>query len=164
MPAGGNPITTTGYCAGTLTDYIYSDYDLGLVSDASGNTLTGRFIAWTSNQTSVATVTGSGLVTGVSTGTAIISATSEGKVGTATVTIQPGVPTVTVTPNSATLDILGRVKLTAVVRDPSGTIINPSVSWSSSNTLVAQVASDGTVTAMFTQGTAIISARYGTAT
>jgi lactocepin len=103
-------------------------------------------------------------VTGVSTGTAIISATSEGKVGTATVTIQPGVPSVTVSPNSATLDFLGRVKLSAVVRDPSGAIINPSVSWSSSNPLVALVASDGTVTAQFTQGTAIISATYSTAT
>lgn len=159
------PVATVTVSPATATVDIGKTMQLSAVArDASGNTLSGRFIAWTSNQASVATVTGTGLVTGVSTGTAIISATSEGKVGTATVTIQPGVPTVTVFPDTATLDFLERVKLTAVVRDPSGAIINPSVSWSSSNTLVAVVASDGTVTAMFTQGTAIISARYGTAT
>ena len=136
-----------------------------LLQDASGNTLSGRVVSWTSNQPAIATVTSTGLVTGVSAGTAAISATSEGQVGTATVVVAaPGVRTVTVTPGSATLDLLGSVKLTAVVRDPSGAIINSSVSWSSSNVAVALVASDGTVTAGLLEGTAIITAKSGSAT
>jgi uncharacterized protein YjdB len=132
--------------------------------DASGNTLSGRVIAWTSSQTSVATVTATGVVTGVSAGTATISATSENQVGTATVTVAaPGVRTVKVIPDTATIGLLGTVTLTAVVRDPSGAIINTSVSWSSSNNVIARVASDGTVTGLL-PGTAIITAKSGSAT
>src|SRR3989454_809800 len=49
--------------------------------DVNGNTLTGRTVTWASNNTAAATVSSSGLVTGVATGTAVIIATSEGKSG-----------------------------------------------------------------------------------
>src|SRR3989454_809397 len=55
--------------------------------DAGGNVLTGRVISWGSSNTTVATVSGSGLVTGVSAGAVTITATSEGKNGTAAVTV-----------------------------------------------------------------------------
>ena len=55
--------------------------------DAAGNVLTGRVIAWSSNTSSVATVSASGLVTAQGVGTATITATSEGQSGTATVTV-----------------------------------------------------------------------------
>ena len=134
------------------------------LADASGNTLSGRVIAWSSNQTSIATVSSSGVVTGVSMGTATITAMSEGQVGTATVNvIAPGVRTVQVLPSSATIGVLGTVTLTATVRDPSGAIITANVSWSSSNVLVAGVSSNGTVTGLL-PGTAIITAKSGSAT
>lgn len=57
------------------------------VRDATGTILTGRAITWTSNNTSVATVSGSGLVSGKTTGTVTITATSGGKSGSATVNI-----------------------------------------------------------------------------
>ena len=47
--------------------------------DADGNTLSGRVVTWTSNNTAVATVSSTGLVTGVTDGPAIITATSENK-------------------------------------------------------------------------------------
>ncbi len=134
-----------------------------VLQDASGNPLTGRVVSWTSNATSVATVTSSGLVTGVTTGTAVITATSEGQVGTATVTVTPGVRTVTVSPDTATIAPSGTVQLTAVVRDPSGAVINPSVSWTSSNNAVAQVNSSGKVTGLL-PGSAVITAKAGSAT
>src|SRR5439155_912566 len=47
------------------------------LKDANGNTLTGRTVTWASSNTAAATVTGSGLVSGVTAGTATITATSE---------------------------------------------------------------------------------------
>jgi len=47
--------------------------------DASGNPLSGRVVTWASSATAVATVNGSGLVTGVGAGSATITATSEGQ-------------------------------------------------------------------------------------
>ncbi len=55
--------------------------------DASGNPLSGRVVIWGSSNTAVATVSGSGLVTGVAVGATTIAATSEGQSGTATITV-----------------------------------------------------------------------------
>ena len=80
--------------------------------DASGNALSGRVVTWASSAPAVATVNGSGLVTGVAAGTASITATSEGQSGTAAVTVtavvtNPGtvanLTVASVTANSATL-------------------------------------------------------------
>lgn len=132
--------------------------------DASGNTLSGRVVSWSSSQPGIATVNGGGLVSGVSAGTATITAMSEGQMGSATVNVAaPGVRTVTVQPSSATIAPFGTVTLTAVVRDPSGAIINASVSWTSSNSLVAGVSSSGTVTG-YLPGTVTITAKAGSAT
>jgi uncharacterized protein YjdB len=58
------------------------------VMDAAGNTLTGRAVAWTSGDTRIATIDQAGVVRGVRRGTAVITATSEGKLGTATVRVE----------------------------------------------------------------------------
>ena len=55
--------------------------------DASANPLTGRVITWATSDASKATVSASGLVTGVAAGTATITATSEGKSGAAVVSV-----------------------------------------------------------------------------
>jgi uncharacterized protein YjdB len=47
--------------------------------DADGQELTGRTVAWTTSDPTVATVDATGLVTGVSAGGATITATAEGK-------------------------------------------------------------------------------------
>jgi len=60
--------------------------------DAQGNALTGRSITWNSTLPSVATVSGTGLVTAVSVGSASITATSEG------ITSPPTTITVAVSP------------------------------------------------------------------
>jgi len=60
--------------------------------DANGNTLSGRVVTWSSSSASVATVTGSGLVTGVTAGSATITATSEGQSGTSTITVTGPAP------------------------------------------------------------------------
>jgi uncharacterized protein YjdB len=60
--------------------------------DAAGNPLTGRVVSWTTSSAAVASVSQSGLVTGVAAGSATITATSEGKSGTAQVTVTAAVP------------------------------------------------------------------------
>jgi len=60
--------------------------------DAGGNVLTGYAITWASGTPAVATVSPSGVVSGVAVGSATITATSEGQSGTATIAVQAAVP------------------------------------------------------------------------
>src|SRR3989449_1238 len=60
--------------------------------DANGTPLSGRAVSWSSSNTSVATVSTSGVVTGAAAGSAMITATSEGQSGSATVTVQAPQP------------------------------------------------------------------------
>src|SRR5205807_1943306 len=60
--------------------------------DANGNTLSGRVVTWSSDNTSAATVNGSGLVTGVAAGSATITATSEGQSGASAITVTGPAP------------------------------------------------------------------------
>ncbi len=127
--------------------------------DASGNPLSGRTVTWRSSNTAVATVNGSGLVTGVAVGTATITATSEGKSGTATVTVTSvPVASVAVTPPAASIQTGQTVQLTATPKDASG---NPLpgrvVTWTSDAQGVASVDGRGLVTGL-TAGSATITA------
>jgi len=58
-------------------------------SDADGNVLGDRSISWSSSSRAVATVSSSGVVTGVSAGLVTITATSEGVSGSASITVTP---------------------------------------------------------------------------
>jgi hypothetical protein len=58
--------------------------------DASGAVLSGRTIIWSTSDSSVATVSGTGVVSGVGLGSAIITATSEGVSDSVAVTIVAG--------------------------------------------------------------------------
>src|SRR5207237_7701785 len=85
------------------------------LKDAGGNTLTGRTVVWSSNASAATVNSGSGLVTGVTAGTATITATSEGVKGTSLVTgTKAGVAAATVAPatagvlTSATVDSTAR--------------------------------------------------------
>jgi trimeric autotransporter adhesin len=57
--------------------------------DASGNVLSGRSVTWTSSNTSIATVTSSGLAQSLAAGSVSIRATSEGQMGDASLTVTP---------------------------------------------------------------------------
>lgn len=54
---------------------------------SSGTTLAGRAVSWSSANSSVASVSASGIVTGTGAGQTTVTATSEGKQGTASVTV-----------------------------------------------------------------------------
>lgn len=116
--------------------------------DASGNTLTGRSITWSSNDTTVATVNAGGTVTGKAAGTAKVTATSEGQSASATITVTPApVASVTLDRTSAAIAAGSSVTLTATTKDAAGTVLTGrAVTWSSSNTAVATVDQNGVVT------------------
>lgn len=57
------------------------------VTDDAGNVLTNRSVTWASSNAGIATVNQSGVVRGVRKGTVTITATSEGKFGTASVRV-----------------------------------------------------------------------------
>jgi trimeric autotransporter adhesin len=121
--------------------------------DASGNVLTGRTVSWTSSNPAVATVSASGVVSAVSAGTAQIRATVEGIVGSAALTVTAGgpVPVATVTASLSASSLLPGVvtQASAVARDANGNVLTGrTVSWSTSNALVAIVTSGGLVTAI----------------
>ena len=132
--------------------------------DASGNILTGRTITWSSSNTAVATVTQAGAVTGVSAGSATITATSEGVSANAAVTIQSTVApvaSVAVTPASAALTVGQGTQLQATLRDASGNILTGrTITWTSSNGAVATVSATGYVTTV-AAGSATITATSG---
>jgi uncharacterized protein YjdB len=132
------------------------------VRDTVGRVVTDRVVSWTSSDTHVAVVSTAGVVTGVSAGTATITATSEGRSGSSTITVvAPAIASVTVQPSSATVQVGGTTTLTATVKDVTGAIVTDrAVTWASSNVAVATVSSNGVVTGR-AAGTAVISATSG---
>ena len=119
-----------------------------------------KSIIWSSNNEAVATVDANGTVTAKSAGTAVITATStNGKSAGCTVTVEKKqIPVTEVRLSESTVGIVegSTYKLTATVL-PGNTTDSKNVSWSSSNSEVATVDANGTVTAK-SAGTAVITA------
>ena len=101
---------------------------------------------WVSSSPSVAQVSSSGTVTGQSSGRAVISAlTTAGQVLRCTVTVTSEIGRVRISKNAMLLQAVGASqKLTAQVAGGK----NTAMTWLSSNPDVAQVSTDGTVTAV----------------
>ena len=114
-------------------------------------------VVWSSSNEAVATVDQTGVVTGVTPGTAIITAYSPaGNVsGTCTVTVTAPATSVTLEPTLLTLTVGHTGQLTATVLPDNTT---DTLSWSSNNTSIATVSSNGAVTGV-KAGTAMITAR-----
>lgn len=130
--------------------------------DGKDNVLPGRQVLWFTSNASVATVSPNGNVLAVSAGSATISATSEGRTATATVSVTlPRRATVVISPATATIGVLESLSLTAEYRRPDGTVDTKArIDWSSSDTRVASVDKKGKVTGRF-PGTATIRAKSG---
>ncbi len=64
--------------------------------DSAGNSLTGRAVTWRSLTPSIATISETGLVTGITPGTATITGTIEAKSASATLTVTRAIPAVNV--------------------------------------------------------------------
>ncbi|MEX0274400.1 MAG: Ig-like domain-containing protein, partial [Flavobacteriaceae bacterium] len=105
-------------------------------------------ISWSSSDTDIATVNANGRVTAISEGSATITVTTDDGDFTATADITVVIPVtgVSVSPTSSTLEVGQTTDLTATIEPSNAT--NTTVSWSSSDSDVATVDSNGKITAI----------------
>ena len=142
-------------------------YSASLLDDA-GQAIPDAAVQWTTADPTVAVVDAGGLVSAVANGTTVVSATSAGVSGTATVIVNPIAGTtqvaaqISVEPDSVTLDALGdTLRLTARAEDRNGnSIAGTTFDWSSSNASAVAVNANGLVTAV-DNGTAEVTASAG---
>jgi uncharacterized protein YjdB len=126
-------------------------------TDAAGNVLAGRSVTYSSSNTALATVSAAGLVTAALPGTVTITATSEGRTGTATVRVDPvPVAAVQVAPSNPVVLTGSTVQLVATARSASGTVLTGrTVTWRSGSAAIATVSATGLVTAQ-AAGTVVV--------
>ena len=115
--------------------------------DASGNTLTGRTVAWSTSDAAVASVNTSGSVTGESIGEATITATSEGRNGSASITVLTDVASVVVIPDPAVVISTLSVQMTATAQAADGLpLTGKTFTWTTADASTATVDANGLVT------------------
>ena len=118
------------------------------VRDAGGKVLAGRKVVWATKDAAIATVSGSGVVTGVSPGSVQIAATAEGKSAIVDVTVNPkAVATIRLTPAGDQQLLVGQTRqMTAEPLDGDGNALSGrSLTWSTSSASVATVSTTGLI-------------------
>lgn len=115
---------------------------------ADGSTLNNRIIEYVSDDPAIASVSNSGLVTGVSAGQTVIRVRSEGKEGISTFTISPKpVAQVLVDPTAATIQTGQSRQLTVTLKAADGsTLTGRTIQYLSDDANIASVSNSGLVT------------------
>lgn len=149
-PSAAAGATQQFTATGTFTDN--SQHDLGSA-------------AWTSSNTTVATIDSNGLAMALAPGSTIITAASNGISGSVTLTVASASPTlvsVAVTPANPTLTsgAMQQFTATGTYSDNSQQALS-SATWSSSNTNVATINGSGVATAIAAGVTTISAATNG---
>jgi len=145
------PVATVSVTPSSPTIGVNGTVQLtAILKDANGGELSGRAITWETSASGTATVSESGLVTGIAAGQATITARSEGQSGSTTVTVQPLPPppvaSVAVTPSSSTVLVNATTQLTATMSDAGGAVLSGrAVTWQTSAAGVATVSAIGLV-------------------
>lgn len=127
--------------------------------NSSGTLVTGKTATWSTSSAATATVDAAGLVRGVDAGTATITATVDGKAGSASVTVTAlPVATLTLSPTALAVTVGGTGTLAATPKLASGaSVTGRTVTWSSGSAAVATVSAGGVVTGV-ALGSAVITA------
>ena len=133
------------------------------VRDQSGVPIAGKALAWSSGNAAIATVSSTGVVTAEGPGTTAISATVDGKTGTANVSVaQAAVFAVAITPLPAPAVAGDTTPLAAVLTDRKGNVlVGRTITWSSSVTLVARVDGSGRLIAASPGATTVTAVSEG---
>jgi outer membrane protein assembly factor BamB/uncharacterized protein YjdB len=166
--AGGAPVAEVEI-DGTLHELIVGDSVqlTATLRDAKGRELSGRTVTWASSDTSVVSISQSGVATGRGYGDAYVTATSESRSGDTYVSVDfeevgsvviAGMPAGPV-PSGTT------VQLTATVYTVSGRPVpGAGVAWSTSQYPVASISETGVLTALRDGTTQITATSVGTVT
>jgi alpha-tubulin suppressor-like RCC1 family protein len=126
---------------------------------ATGDTIPGLEVGWSTPDTAVVAVTPQGRVIARAEGEARLVATHAAASATATLHVQAEVATVQIEPGTATLQVGETLQLTATARDRRGNVLTRTVeAWTSSNPAAVAVDGSGRVTALGF-GSATITAR-----
>jgi Big-like domain-containing protein len=132
--------------------------------DENGDALSGQPESWSSSNASVVAVDSSGLVTAHGLGTAKVYVTSGTTSAYADITVSNEVSAphwVSVTPGTGQVSVRSVLPLIAIVSDASGRQVpGIPVTWSSSNSAIANVDATGAVTGV-AAGTVAIAAHAG---
>jgi uncharacterized protein YjdB len=125
------------------------------VLDANGEVIPSLRVSWASEDSSIAQVSQSGIVTGLKVGTVLIAASSRGYDAVATITVNPAlavlprVSRIVIAPTNVRIDEGTTIRLTATLLDENGGVITGmTIVWNSSNTDRATVDQTGLVRAI----------------
>ena len=158
------PVLTTISLTGGTTVAVGSTITLiASPRDQNGNAFAAT-VSWSSSATNIASVSNSGVVTGVAPGSAIITSTAGSVTANTTITVTavPVLTSITISGGS-TLVAGTTLQLTATPKDQNGAAFAATIAWSSSASAVASVNSSGLITGV-TAGTTIITASSGNVT
>jgi uncharacterized protein YjdB len=171
--SGSTVVTVTEPAPPELFRIVVLPYDVSVVAgstqtftaypeDQYGNPFPTT-VTWSSSNTAVGTIDSNGLFTAIAAGTTTITASSGSVSGTATATVTlppPVLTTITVSPATASVVAGSTQTFTADTRDQYGNPFPTTVTWSSSNTAVGTIDSNGLFTAI-AAGTTTITASSG---
>lgn len=135
----------------------------GKYSDGSTKDMTSS-VTWSSSDTNIATVSATGLVTGVGSGTVNIKAASGSVSNQSAVSVnKPAITSVAVSASSTTVPLGASQQIVATATYENNTTgpITEGVTWASSDTSVFAVDAAGLATAKASTGTAAITAAAG---
>ena len=141
-------VAVTGINLNKTTASIDVGSTITLTATISPSNATNKIIAWSSSNTSIATVDANGKITGKAAGTVTITAkTNNGKTAACKVTItkqEVAVTGINLNKTTASIDVGSTITLTATIAPTNAT--NKLIAWSSSNTSIATVDANGKVT------------------
>ena len=129
-----------------------------LTATVNPDDATDKTLTWSSSNTSIATVDGNGLVTGVKGGKTVVTVKAGKKSASCSVTVTVPVESISLDKTSASVDEGSTLRLFATVYPSYAS--DKTVTWTSSDENVATVDAEGNVTGVY-RGTAVITAQAG---
>ncbi|MBL8986507.1 MAG: Ig-like domain-containing protein [Gemmatimonadetes bacterium] len=126
--------------------------------DAAGNPVTSASIGWTSRNAAVATVSATGVVSGLAAGVTQVVASAQGKLDSVAVTVIDNF-ILEITPPAASTDVGKTAGFTAQARNAQGQpMITPPVTWITSAPAIATIGASGIATGVSPGATTITAA------